>query len=145
MLLVLKDRTTQSGISPGMSEWGRRGDKRMLGSRKTEGGIKRVYCKDEEATEGKKRARENLCTQKHHYITRSKRYATLRHLAAPLSVQYNVTTISVVLALSFERCRQFQPCDIRTTTRMMSLLSCVKYSRPLSCMSKTIREMLVQY
>ena len=37
-----------------------------------------------------KRARENLCTQKHHYITRSKRYATLRHLAAPLTILYNV-------------------------------------------------------
>ena len=45
-----------------------------------------MNCKDAEATKGKKRARENLCTQKHHYITRSKRYAILRHLAAPLSV-----------------------------------------------------------
>ena len=38
------------------------------------------------------------------------------------------------------------PSDVSTTTRMMSLLSCVKYSKPLSCMSKTIRAMfLVQY
>ena len=82
---VLKDRTMQSGIGPCASEWESRGDKKNAGQPKDRGGIKCVYCKDE-ATEGKKRARENLCTQKHHYITRSKRYATLRHLTAPLSV-----------------------------------------------------------
>ena len=42
-------------------------------------------------------------------------------------------------ALSAEGYRHYHPNDVSTTTRMMSLSSCVKYSKPLSCMSKTIR------
>ena len=49
-------------------------------------------------------------------------------------------------ALSAEGYRHYHPNDVSTTTRMMSLSSCVKYSKPLSCMSKTIRAMfVVQY
>ena len=49
-------------------------------------------------------------------------------------------------ALSAEGYWHYHPSDVSTTTRMMSLLSCVKYSKPLSCMSKTIRAtFLVQY
>ena len=44
-------------------------------------------------------------------------------------------------ALLAEGYRHYHPSDVSTTTRMMSLPSCVKYSRPFSCMSKTIRAM----
>ena len=91
-------------------------------------------------------------------------------IRAILLVQYNVTTIRVLLAspllewcwhyrssdlgiiiramlaLLAEGYRHYHPSDVSTTTRIMSLLSCAKYSRPLSCMSKTIEAMfLVQY
>ena len=63
---------------------------------------------------------------------------------------YYLSRIGIIIqamsALSAEGYRHYHPSDVSTTTRMMSLLSCVKYSKPLNCMSKTIRAVfLVQY
>ena len=44
-VMVLKDRTMQSEIGPCTSEWESRGDKRMLGNRKTEGRLKTCMVK----------------------------------------------------------------------------------------------------
>ena len=53
-------------------------------------------------------------------------------------------TIRTMSALSAEGYQHYHPSNVSNTTRMMPLLSCIKYSRPLSCMSRTIRAMLVQ-